>query len=301
MKTLSRALSPIALFAWGALMLYFYVSGRLAAYLVPAYRPGVAVAGVVMLAIAVGQLYSLRFGAGWQTASGLFADGSDELSSPTRVRATQFLAFALLVLPIWAAVGFSKDAYAATAMLNRGVVSDAASLPGRPSVAPAAAAPATTAYEPPLPGATPVPADNATPSSNDAEQYLKKTADGHIITEVTDLLFASEDDTMRPVFEGRTIEMIGQFLPVKDTTDGRFQLVRMFMVCCAADARPVGIAVLPPPAAQAKTADAKLPPEMTWTKVVGTVTFPLENGRRIPIVHAQTAVQTDPPSEAMLY
>lgn len=305
MKTLIRALSPVALFAWGALMLYFYGSGRLASYLVPLYRPGVAVAGVVMVAIALGQLYSLRFGTGWQTASGLFADGSDELSAPNRVRATQFLAFVLLVAPVWAAVGVSKDTYSATAVLNRGVVSDAANLPGKstlPAVpAPAAPAPAANSvYEPPLPGATPAPADNAPPTANDAEQYLKKTADGHIITEVTDLLFASEDDTMRPVFEGKTIEMIGQFLPVKDAADGRFQLVRMFMVCCAADARPVGVSVLPPPAG-AKTATAKALPEMSWTKVVGTVSFPMENGRRVPIVHAQTATQTDPPSEAMLY
>ncbi len=310
MKSLARVLSPVALLAWGALLLYFYASGRLGAYLVPAYRPGVAVAGVIMLAIALGQFYSLRFGSQWQTASGLFADdGASDLTAPNRVRLTQLFSFVLLVVPIWAAVGVSKDAYASTAMLNRGIVSDAANLPGKSSLSavttapkPAvAAAPATSSvYEPPLPGATPVPNDTATASANDAAQYLKKTADGHIITEVTDLLFASEDDTMRPLFENRTIEMIGQFLPVKEATDGRFQIVRMFMVCCAADARPVGVAVQPP-VARAGVASAKLPEEMSWTKVVGTVSFPMENGRRVPIVHAQTATPTDPPSEAMLY
>ena len=45
----------------------------------------------------------------------------------------------------------------------------------------------------------------------------------------------------------------------------------------------------------------KTPVEMAWTRVVGTVEFPLENGRRIPIIHAQTATPCDPPSEAMLY
>ena len=104
---------------------------------------------------------------------------------------------------------------------------------------------------------------------------------------------------MRPLFENKTVEIIGQFMPVKDVTDGRFQMVRMFMVCCAADARPVGIAVLPP-TDKAKTM-AKMPEEMTWTKVVGTVDFALENGRRVPIIHAQNVVQTDPPAEAMLY
>lgn len=314
MKNLSRVLSPVALFAWGALMLYFYASGRLNSYLIPMYRPGVAVAGVVMLLIALGQLYSLRFGSQWQLASGLFADeDASNLGAPSRVRATQLLAFALLVVPIWAATGVSKDQFTATAVLNRGIVSDASALPGKSAlagkvdatakapVAPPAPA-ANSVYEPPLPGATPIPADTAanTDASADAAQYLKKSADGHIIAEVTDLLFASEDDTMRPLFEKKTVEIIGQFMPVKDATDGRFQMVRMFMVCCAADARPVGIAVMPP-AATAKTASAKVPEEMTWTKVVGTVEFPLENGRRVPIIHAQSVAQTDPPAEAMLY
>ena len=305
MKSLSRALSPVALFAWGALMLYFYTSKRLDSYLIPMYRPGVALAGIVMLAIAVGQLYSLRFGGQWQLASGLFADdGSDELTSPKRVWLTQMLAFVMLVVPIWAAVGVSKDHFSASTVLNRGIVSDAASLPGKSSITAttmlpkAAPAAQSSVYEPPLPGATPVPATAATDATADAAQYLKKTADGHILAEVTDLLFASEDDTMRPLFDGKTVEMIGQFMPVKDATDGKFQLVRMFMVCCAADARPVGVAALPPATEKAGT---KAPEEMTWTKVVGTVSFPMENGRRVPIIHATGVTPTDPPAEAMLY
>ena len=304
MKSLSRFLSPAALFAWGALMLYFYVSKRLDSYLIPMYRPGVALAGVVMLGIAAAQLYSARLGTQWQLASGLFADdGSDRLTSPTRVWVTQLLAFALLVIPVWAAVGMSKDGFSASAVLNRGIVNDASSLPGKSTVPPTlaatnpSAAAANSVYEPPLPGATPVPATAATDATADAAQYLKKTADGHILAEVTDLLFASEDDTMRPLFANKTVEMIGQFMPVKDATDGKFQLVRMFMVCCAADARPVGVAVLPPTGQIA----AKAPEEMTWTKVTGTVDFPLENGRRVPIIHALKTAPTDPPAEAMLY
>ena len=314
MKTLARFLSPVALFAWGALMLYFYGSGRLNAYLIPVYRPGVLVAGVVMVAIALGQLYGLRYGAGWQAASGMLADGGgDDYTAPTgRVRLTQLLAFALLVVPVWAASGVSRDGFGAAAVRNRGIVNDASSLPGKPtasSVPPplpvvASNNPPTPApnsvYEPPLPGATPVPNDPATGTASEAEQYLKKTSDGHIIAEVTDLLFASEDDTMRPVFQNRTVEMLGQFMPVKDAADGRFQMVRMFMVCCAADARPVGVQALPPVAAAA-TKDAKLPQEMAWAKVVGTVTFPMENGRRVPLIQAQSVTPTDPPAEAMLY
>ena len=304
MKTLSRGLSLLALVAWGGLMLYFYFSGRLNEYLIPAYRPLVALSGFVMLGIAGSLVLGMRQGARWQLAAGLFADeggSGEDLGSPGRVRATQLLAFGLLVVPIWAATGVSKDGFSANTILNRGISTDASHLPGKPAnmMTPAPLASKSVAVnnpanvEPPLPGATPVPADN---SAVDASQYLKTTADGHVIAEVTDLLFASDDDSMRPAFEGKTVELIGQFMPVKDSTDGRFQVVRMFMVCCAADARPVAVAIVPP-------ADkaAKLPGEMAWTKVVGQITFPLENGRRVALVHADKVTPCEPPNEAMLY
>ena len=297
MKTLSRGLSLLALLAWGGLMLYFYFSGRLNQYLIPSYRPLVALSGFLMLGIAGSLLFGIRKGTRWQQAAGLFADdaSSETLVPTSRVRTTQVLAFGLLVVPIWAAVGVSNDHFSANAILNRGISTDASHLPIK-SPALAAAAPAkasnSNVVEPPLPGATPAAAYN-TPL--DASQYLKTTPDGHIIAEVTDLLFASDDDSMRPAFEGKTVEMTGQFMPVKNANDGRFQVVRMFMVCCAADARPVAVASLPP------TKDAKLPGEMAWTKVIGKVTFPLENGRRVPVIHAESVAACEPPSEAMLY
>ena len=295
MKTLSRNLSVAALFAWGSLMLYFFFSGRLTSYVAPFLKPLVVISGVFLLVIGV----CILFG-GNQLAQST-EDGGRELYAPGRVRATKWLAFALLVLPVWVAAGVSKDRYGAAAILNKGVNTTLS--PGYASKSPAlaaaaanASAQAPAAVEPPLPGATPLPPDAN--SALDAAQYLKKTADGHVVAEVTDLLFAAEDDSMRPLFENRTIELIGQYLPVKGASDKHFQIVRMFMVCCAADARPIAVGVLPPVKADTK---AKAPVEMAWTRVVGTVDFPLENGHRIPMVHAQTATPCDPPSEAMLY
>ena len=298
MKTLSRNLSVAALFAWGSLMIYFYLSGRLSNYVAPFLKPLVVLSGVFLLAIGL----CILFG-GKQMTGGLSTeDTGRELYAPGRVRLTKWVAFALLVLPVWVAAGVSKDRYGESAILNKGISNTLSpGYAGKSNLVPAPLAPApsnqpSAAVEPPLPGATPLPPDAN--SALDAAQYLKTTADGHVIAEVTDLLFAAEDDTMRPLFEKRTVEMIGQFLPVKNASDNRFQIVRMFMVCCAADARPIAVSVLPPAKADSK---AKSPVEMAWTRVVGTVEFPLENGRRIPIVHAQTATPCDPPAEAMLY
>ena len=114
-------------------MLYFYYSGRLNEYLIPSYRPLVAVSGFVMLGIAASLAYTLSQGARWRMAGGLIADdAADELASPGRVRTMQFLAFGLLVLPIWSATGVSKDGFSASAVRNRGIVADASRLPGGP-------------------------------------------------------------------------------------------------------------------------------------------------------------------------
>ena len=306
MKTLSRGLSLVTLLVWGALLLYFYFSGRLSFYLIPTYRPLVAAAGFVMLAIAGTLAWGMRPGAA-ASAGLVLEDRGDEFSSPRRARTMQLLAFAMLVLPVWVAAAVSEDQFGVSAMRNRGIVSDAANLPGKAaSTLPPAALAANnppapvTAGEPPLPGDAPA-ANNPPSSDGDPMQYFQKTPDGHFLLEVTELLFAADDDVMRAAMQGKTAEIIGQFMPAKDDASGkRFQLVRMFMVCCAADARPVAVAV-EKPAQSAPRAETDKLAELTWTKVVGTIDFPLENGRRVVVLRADKATPTDPPREAMLY
>jgi uncharacterized repeat protein (TIGR03943 family) len=297
MKTFSRALSAVILLAWGTLLLYFYLGGRLNEYLIPAYRPWVGVSGAVMLLIAASIAWSLRPGSRRRSADLYVADGLEDASSIRGGTAMQVMAFALLAVPIWAAAGMSKDSFSATAILNRGIVSDPSQFPDsatRPSSPPAPldnTPPVNDPNQPPLPGATPAPPDKG--SDLDPSQYLKKNADGSILAEVTDLLFASDDDSMRPAFDGKNVEMIGQFMPASSGIANRFQIVRMFMVCCAADARPVAV--------QIESKDKPKLAEMSWARVVGKVTFPVEGGHRIPVVQATSLKVCDPPAEAMLY
>ncbi len=110
-----------------------------------------------------------------------------------------------------------------------------------------------------------------------------------------DLLYAAQDNALRKDFENKPVELIGQLMP--DTTNNasgkRFKAVRMFMTCCAADARPVAtlfeVEVKPDM------------PEMSWIKVIGTATFPVENGRRVAVLKADKVVKCNPPEESMLY
>jgi uncharacterized membrane protein YcgQ (UPF0703/DUF1980 family) len=40
---------------------------------------------------------------------------------------------------------------------------------------------------------------------------------------------------------------------------------------------------------------------MTWVRIVGKATFPVENGKRTAVIEATSVQQTKPPEEAMLF
>ena len=283
-KLFSRWLPCATLAAWSAVLLYFFFSGRIQAFLHPTFRPYVLIAGLVMAAMA---LVFLLLPADADCCSS--AECGHGLS---RLATGKILTFLILLLPLSAAAMFSPDGFGKDAMLNRGIITDATAL--RPP--PSAQTTPLTAPELPLPTnnpATPTPAASTPPPA--PQDYLQRTPDGRIIAEVLDLLYAAQDNNLRKDFEGKAVELTGQLMPdAANTASGhRFKAVRMFMTCCAADARPVATLV----------ECEKLPnlPEMTWIKVTGTATFPIENGRRISILKADRIEKSAPPDETMLY
>jgi uncharacterized repeat protein (TIGR03943 family) len=135
----------------------------------------------------------------------------------------------------------------------------------------------------------------AAPATDAVDQYLPKSKDGNVEVQVIDLLYAAQDSSMRADFDGKTVETIGQLMPddAHNAGGNRFKLMRMFMWCCAADAKPIAALVESP---QVPTAG-----DMAWVKVVGKVTFPIEGGRTIPVLKATSVQAVDPPEETMLY
>jgi uncharacterized repeat protein (TIGR03943 family) len=283
-------------------LLYFYFSGRIQAFLHPTFRPYVLGAGLAMAAMT---LVFLFFPADANCCSS--AECGHGLS---RLAAGKILTFLILLLPLSAAAMFSPDGFGKNAMLNRGVKMDATGL--RPSsairnVPPAAPDlplpsndnPSASASAPPAASAaTPssaVPAAANAPQPPPPQDYLQRTPDGRIVAEVLDLLYAAQDNALRKDFEGKPVELIGQLMPdASNNANGkRFKAVRMFMTCCAADARPVATLV--------EGEAAPKIPEMTWIKITGIATFPIENGRRIAVLKAERVEKCKPPEESMLY
>ena len=301
----------ITLIGVGAVLLDFFFTGRLDQYLHPQFRPWTLVAGVIFCV--VGIVYAAA-----KTNARCCIDGEECVHQNANSPVRAVVAFSVLFVPLAAGVALSKDSYDQHAVLNRGFVQDITKLPSRSGsptartqndqVIPTQAlgADMDERASEPLPQDTPSSqpgpdaaangatgqANPAVPSPDDGSaQYLPKAADGNVELEVTDLLYAESEDSLRRMFADKTIEVIGQYLPGSDAK--QFKLVRMFIVCCAADARPLAVPV--------EVSGPMTVTEMGWVKVVGKATFTQKGDRSHVVLQADKVESTDPPAEAMLY
>lgn len=298
----SSLLNGLTLVGIGIVLLDFFFTGRVDQYLHPQFRPFTLVAGIIFCVI--GLVYAAA-----KPSARCCVDGEcvhENATNPFR----SVIAVLVLFVPLVAGVALSKDSYDQQAVLNRGFVQDITKLPVRANTVgtgtqatqaiPSAplGADKDAAVSGPLPQDNPPASANndsanpAVPDSGDGSaQYLPKAPDGNVALEVTDLLYAEQEEGLRRIVGGKTIEVIGQYLPGTDTK--QFKLVRMFIVCCAADARPVA---LPVDAAGQVNAS-----EMGWIRVTGKATFTQSGDRTQVVMKADKVESVDPPAEAMLY
>ena len=298
-KLFNRWLPCLTLATWSGILLYFYFSGRVAALLAPTFRPYVLLAG-----IGLGVMAAIFLLTPADTSCCSAAECGHSIS---RWRWGKILTFCVLLLPMSVSAVVSPDSFGRATIENRGIDTDGSTLKPRKTTATQPpemplptkeTTPADAAVSPP-PGASPANQAPAAPAAAAlASDYLQRTPEGNIVAEVLDLLYAAQDPALRQDFDGKKVELIGQLMPDKpkkteSPSHKRFKAVRMFMSCCAADARPVATLV---------EAD-KIPdlPEMTWVRVIGTSTFPIENGRPVAVLKAERVEKTNPPTETMLY
>ncbi|HEY8902921.1 MAG TPA: TIGR03943 family protein [Chthoniobacterales bacterium] len=278
-----RLLTSGVLIVWGTVLCFIYFTGRLNAYLHPHFQPFTIACGFVLVLMAVLVLIAPEGG-----------DGG--CGAPSRGSLVRSVLLALVVIgPMLAALTFSKDGFGASTVLNRGYVETVSQLPGAPP------ANATTA------GATDpaLPTDNssggdATSSSGDGnsgqdQPAVQKNSKGEIVAEVIDLLYAEQIPEMRKTFENNQVEVLGQLMPDKKNNPhgDRYDVVRMFITCCAADAQPVALTFHPTNAPNLS--------EMTWVKIHGKATFPVIDGQPHVLVENATVEKTDPPEDTFLY
>lgn len=124
----------------------------------------------------------------------------------------------------------------------------------------------------------------------DLESFVKRSDDGNFMISLIELFYSAGDVEVRKVLNGQPVETVAQVVEdtVNNPNGSRLRGFRMFMQCCAADSRPVSIAV---------EFGEKPPPykEMGWYKLVGTMDFQTENGIMTPILMVKEMIEDKEP------
>ena len=124
----------------------------------------------------------------------------------------------------------------------------------------------------------------------DLESFVKRSDDGNFMISLIELFYSAGDVEVRRVLNGQPVETVAQVVPdtVNNPNGTRLRAFRMFMQCCAADSRPVSIAV-----EFGKTPSPYK--EMGWYKLVGTMDFQTENGIMTPILTLKEMIESKEP------
>jgi uncharacterized repeat protein (TIGR03943 family) len=108
---------------------------------------------------------------------------------------------------------------------------------------------------------------------------------------VLDLLNAV-DSGQAAALEGRFVHVIGQCAPRDDPRAGRFDLYRLVITCCVADATAVSIEVVGLPAVNVEPGQ--------WLRIGGMVRFEKMGSTSQPVLHSATLSKTPMPSDPYL-
>ena len=283
---------------WGGFVLWLSFTGQLSTYLHPSLQPYTTAAGVILLVLAAFAARALLVtprvhhecchghhdhadhphdGHGGHAGHDAGHQHGEDKSGWLEL----LFKTLLLLVPLGIILCGQGTKFTMTTVQNRGVVEDLRKLPS----ANAAAASAASA-------SSGVPATAAPPSG------AQGATSGAMPLQIIDMLYAVQMPSYREEFEGKEVEVIGQYVPLTtgNPKGDRFQAIRMFMTCCAADAKPIGVTIQSPPGVPPLKV-----PEMGWVKIIGKPVFPMEGGRRTAIIEATKVEECAAPSEPFVY
>ena len=130
----------------------------------------------------------------------------------------------------------------------------------------------------------------------DLERMVPKNSAGQFLLDVPQIFYTAGDEELMVVMEGIPVETVAQAMEetLHNPNGHRLKLFRLFVECCAADARPLSIPIdfgAPPPPYE----------ELGWVKVIGTLHYLEEDGDIVPILKVETMEPTAEPMEMMMY
>ncbi|MEM8956060.1 MAG: DUF1980 domain-containing protein [Verrucomicrobiota bacterium] len=309
-KRLATLIGIAILLLWGVMMIAFYVSGRIVVYLTGEFRTFALLAGLGLVVLGLFNLLTMRANVG----SGHHHDHDhdhdhhhdhDHDDDHDHVTpAIGLVPLLILVVPLVVAARISPDEFSERVVMNKGLydILDASSATVGKSVAlerstspvdaPEAADGVEMAEE--APGGEEEEWEEYTLA--DLEAQVDRTPEGNFLLTVPQLFYTAGDEELQRVVETVTVEAVAQVMPEKvNNPDGtRLRIFRLFVECCAADARPLSIPAefgQEPPTYE----------EMGWVKVVGTMSYVEEDGITVPLLMVESMEETEAPEDAFMF
>jgi hypothetical protein len=159
-----------------------------------------------------------------------------------------------------------------------------------------------------LPAPSAAPASSAAPADTppgnawgtftieDLKKLVPQSTSGDFLLDVPQIFYTAGDRELMAVMEGIPVETTAQLMP--ETHDNpnqtRLKAFRLFIECCAADARPISIPV----------DFEKAPPdyqEMGWYRLYGTLHFVEEENGLVPLMKMNRIEPTTEPTDGLLF
>ncbi|MEN8847702.1 MAG: TIGR03943 family protein [Akkermansiaceae bacterium] len=265
---------------WGLVLLYFYHSMRLKDYLAPDFHILVLIGGIGIIILGV---FSIINPSSEEACGHNHSHDHDHHEhehdhehhddcadcSHEHEGHGPGITYALTLLPLMGALYFTQDRLSAIGIAKKGL------------------------YETPTLSAP----KNAPPfTREDLEKRVPKNADGEFQLSLVTAYYVAGDREVESIFDGLPVEFEGRIVEEKVNNESglRRRIYRSIISCCAADMSVVGI----PLEFEAPSND---PPNDSWVKASGTLTFEDINGDRAPLLKVKkVATAEEPYSEFLL-
>jgi len=131
----------------------------------------------------------------------------------------------------------------------------------------------------------------------DLKKMVPQSSKGDFLLDVPQIFYTAGDRELMDVMEGISVETTAQIMEEAQTDESqpkRLKAFRLFIECCAADARPLSVPVeFPDGIPEYK--------EMGWYTMIGNLHYSRENDEIVPVLQIKSLEATTEPVEGLLY
>lgn len=332
MKKFLQILTVLTLLIWGVLFLHYYLSGRIEKFLDPAFRLYALISGIGMILMGLFNFINRNRDTGVCTHDHTHGEACDHdhhhheeshdhdhnhLHEHEDTTSSVLFAVFVLIVPVLAASAYSKDKFSGDYLAKWGKIERQmmqmriAQQREREAATMAAVGSDTNPYTRDGIEGEGTPSDADTPPNNseggeneawgaftldDLKQMVPQSDAGDFLLDVPQIFYTAGDRELMEVMEGIPVETTAQLMEetLNNPNNTRLKAFRVFIECCAADARPLSIPIdfgkEPPPYT-----------EMGWYRIFGKLHYLNEADGIYPILKIDKIEETMEPTDGLLY